>query len=219
MHRPSKEHLHHFSVLPGRCEIRVTVNVPEGIQLVEPPTDDCIWRQARGSAAEISGSEDVATATEKVGVAQQWFDELDNLAFSKESNETGALVEEKFTLRNVQDTQKAHFECVVNISPGTGEVVVSAVLYLKLSKTQGSQDRTLEAMRILNLHEGEQRTPEDDACISLLVESGGELRDRIFMKPLHLRIRLDCRDHPPATTTTKESILTETALEVSVSLD
>jgi len=100
----------------------------------------------------------------------------------------------------------------------SSQVIVSAVLYLKLSKPRGSEDQTLEAMRILNLQEHDWRNPGEDACISLLSETGVDFQNVIFMKPLHLRIRLDCADHPKATTP-KETILTDTALDINVSLD
>jgi len=101
----------------------------------------------------------------------------------------------------------------------SSQVIVSAMLYLKLSKPQGSEYQTLEAVRILNLREPDRRKPEEDACISLLSEASGEdFNNVVFMKPLHLRIRLDCADHPKATTP-KETILTDTALDINVSLD
>lgn len=61
----------------------------------------------------------------KVGVAQQWFDELDNLAFTNpelESLEIGGEVYDKSTDKSFQDTGKVHFSCAVNVSPGTSEV-------------------------------------------------------------------------------------------------
>lgn len=111
----------------------------------------------------------------------------------------------------------SHLNTII-ICIDASQVVVSAVLYLRLSKTDGSEDQTLDAMRLLNLHEGKQRNPEENASVHLLLETGGDLHDCIFMAPLHLRIRLECEDHPPATTK-KEIILTDTSLEVNVSLD
>ncbi|ONK77540.1 uncharacterized protein A4U43_C02F7630 [Asparagus officinalis] len=49
----------------------------------------------------------------------------------------------------------------------------------------------------------------------MILETGGDLQDFIFMRPLHLRIRLDCLDHPKATTQ-KEIISTDTTLEESL---
>ncbi|ONK63850.1 uncharacterized protein A4U43_C07F19580 [Asparagus officinalis] len=219
LHRPWKEHHHRFTVLPGRCDIRVKVDLPKGIELVAPLEEECIWRQVRGSAVDLSGSEEVETNKDKVGVAQQWFDELDNLAFSKSVNESESQLEDQFIDQRSQDMHKVHFSCEVNLSPGTGEVVVSAVLYLKLHKQEGSRDTTLEATKILNVQEEpSQRNNNDDACLSLLLETGRDLQDFIFMRPLHLRIRLDCLDHPKAATQ-KEIISTDTTLEVNVSLD
>lgn len=62
-----------------------------------------------------------------MGVAQQWFDELDNLAFSESHTDSGAQVEEQITDHSLHDMRKAHFDCAVNISPGTSEVCLSYV--------------------------------------------------------------------------------------------
>lgn len=215
--RSWNEHIHHFSVLPGMCGIRVNIDIPKGTELAAPLEEDCIWRQARGSIAEVFGSQGAGASTEKVGVAQQWFDELDNLAFSKSSIEARVEVEDKLLDRNFQDASKVQFDCSVNTSPGTGEVVVSLVLYLKLSREQGTKERSLEAIKILGLPKQGIRS-EDDTWIKLLLDSVQDLKELVFVKPLHLRIRFDCLDHPNATTQ-NETILTDTALEVNISLD
>ena len=44
------------------------MDIPESVDLVASLEEECIWRQARGSVAELSGSEEVATTTEKVGI-------------------------------------------------------------------------------------------------------------------------------------------------------
>jgi len=53
-------------VLPGRCNITVCIDIPVATELAAPLAENCIWRQVRGSGAEISGSDGPATATEKV---------------------------------------------------------------------------------------------------------------------------------------------------------
>ncbi|MQM09245.1 hypothetical protein Taro_042112 [Colocasia esculenta] len=188
-----------------RCDIRVNVQIPEYAALAAPLHKDCIWRQARGAAAEVSSPEVAAS----VGVAQRWFDELDNLAFSQPHTDSSMKEEDKHPV--VLDANIVHIDCAVNLSPGTSEVVISAVLYLKLHKTGDSLgNQVRENMkRLLDLQEKLQ----DDACIELL-ESSGDVRDIVFMKPLHLRIRLDCGDHPAARTS-KEVIPTDSILDVA----
>jgi len=39
---------------PGRCLIGIDVTLPSGTVLAEPLTDDCLWRQGRGSLVELS---------------------------------------------------------------------------------------------------------------------------------------------------------------------
>lgn len=51
--------------LSGRVDIEVIVDIPQHTELVELPQEGCIWRQARGAAAEISGVEREAVS-EKV---------------------------------------------------------------------------------------------------------------------------------------------------------
>ncbi|XP_008776209.2 uncharacterized protein LOC103696382 isoform X2 [Phoenix dactylifera] len=215
--RSWSEHLHSFNVLPGRCNIQVYVDIPLGTELATPMEESCIWRQARGSAVELSGSGD-GISTEKVGVAQQWFDELDNLAFSKPELEADIQDEEVPPGRGFQDKDKVHFDCAVSISPGTGEVVVSAVLYLKVKKTQdnGEEQKNI-AERILDYQKHEDRISEN-ACTELLFKTCRDMQYMIFMKPLHLRIRLECGDHPAAETN-KETITTDSMININISLD
>lgn len=116
--------------------------------------ENCIWRQARGSAAELSRLDGPAAGSEKVfifsmsfvelhaniinlifahwflkvGVAQQWFDELDNLAFSRPEADLNPEEEEKSSSKCSQDSDKVHFNCTVNVSPGIGEVCLELLL-------------------------------------------------------------------------------------------
>ena len=55
-----------MSNLTGRCNITVCIDIPVATELAAPLAENCIWRQVRGSGAEISGSDGPATATEKV---------------------------------------------------------------------------------------------------------------------------------------------------------
>ncbi|XP_068323767.1 uncharacterized protein [Pyrus communis] len=217
------DHLESFSsLLPGRIGIQLNVEVPEDTELVEQLQEGCIWRQARGAATEVSRVEDVGGSSEKVGVAQQWYDELDNLALSISEPDPESTVEDESTTREIgfQDG-KVHINCVVNTSPGTSEVIVYAVLYLKLKRKQEVAENNQEkyAARIADILNSEKSGKLGrDSCIQLLLKSNRDLRDVIFMKPLHFRIKLDCLDHPKATNS-KEIILTDTNVEVNVSLN
>ncbi|THU62382.1 hypothetical protein C4D60_Mb01t04550 [Musa balbisiana] len=213
------EQLHHFDVLPGRCDVQFSVDIPHGTELVAPVDRSCIWCQARGSAAELSGLQGAVTGAEKVGVAQQWFDELDNLASLKMEDEPCSEDGEELPEEHFPVKDKIHFDCSITISPGTAEVVVSAVVYLKPKKTQGSTDEwILPATTLLDYNKHEVRKLEEDASIRLLSKTFEDVEDMIFMKPLHIRLRFECADHP-AGKTTKETICTDSTIKVPISLN
>jgi len=46
------------SFVAGNIDIQLSVDVPADIEVVEPLHESCIWRQARGAAAEITGMDD-----------------------------------------------------------------------------------------------------------------------------------------------------------------
>ncbi|KAL5997079.1 hypothetical protein ACLOJK_008007 [Asimina triloba] len=221
---PCDHHKKHKQL--GRCDIWVNVEIPEGTELAAPLEEGCIWRQARGSAVEVSGVQSGAASSEKVGVAQQWYDELDNLAFSKPGSEPNNLaeeVEENISDISSQGGNTVHIDCAVNISPGTSEVVINAVLYLKLTDKNGSCSnhhdiRTAEMILDISDHDRRQRRGAD-GCIHALLASHRNPRDLIFMKSLLLRIRLDCADHPKPENSTKEIVSTDSSLSLSVTLD
>jgi hypothetical protein len=201
-------------VLPGRCSIKVSVDIPVDTELVTHLVEGCIWRQVRGSGAEISESGGQDTTSEKVGIAQQWYDEIDNLAFSEAAEEpTVHEGDDKPADECHQDQKSVHFTCAVNVSPGTCELVASAALYLKVDRTKANhEDQKVVIKRILRCHGHEEYTG-----VELLMENE-DARDLIFMRPVHLRLRMECADHP-AGTTNKETISTESSLEISISLD
>lgn len=66
----------------------------------------------------------------QVGAAQQWYDELDNLAFSLSAPESELNVVDDCTTSDIgfQDA-KVHIDCAVNTSPGTSEVCTSTAYY------------------------------------------------------------------------------------------
>lgn len=210
-----QEHIRKVNVLPGRCNIKVSVDIPSDTQLAAPLVESCIWRQVRGSGAEVSGSDEPSTSTEKVGIAQQWYDEIDNLAFSEVPEEpTVHEGDENLSDGSYQEQRRVHFSCVVNVSPGTCELVASAALYLKIDSAK--DDHGEQQALVKRIIQCQRR--EDHAGVELLMESCKDARDLTIMKPVHLRLMLECADHP-AGTTNKETISSESSFEINISLD
>lgn len=52
--------------LSGRVAVQLIIDIPQHTDLVELPQEGCIWRQARGAAAEITGPEKEAASLKKV---------------------------------------------------------------------------------------------------------------------------------------------------------
>ncbi|KAE8692165.1 ABC transporter C family member 13 [Hibiscus syriacus] len=130
------DHIQKFSLLPGKVDIRLSIDIPNDTELVEPLHESCIWCQARGNATELSVVESVAGSSEKVGVAQQWYDELDNLAFESEL----VIEDDNATMDTNSQDKRIHIDCIVNTSPGTSEVIIYAALYLKLRRNHVVED-------------------------------------------------------------------------------
>ncbi|XP_040994310.1 uncharacterized protein LOC121240843 isoform X2 [Juglans microcarpa x Juglans regia] len=143
------DHLQCFSLLPGRIDIQLNVDIPVDTKLVEPLQEGCIWRWARGAAAEVSVVEVEAGSSEKVGVAQQWYDELDNLAFL--TPEPELTVEDNNTAMDSKfQDERVHITCAVNTSPGTSEMEwssgQSSNVEEELKGGQGKLDRNRKDM-------------------------------------------------------------------------
>lgn len=137
--------------MTGRIDIQLIVDIPQNTELVQQLDEACIWRQARGAAIEVSGMEDVPGSIEKVlvegrgsiflvkwslfvfvvaykfsswvqvGVAQQWYDELDDLASPKPESEM-AVEDDNLNKKLIVEDKKTCIKCGVNTSPGTSEV-------------------------------------------------------------------------------------------------
>ncbi|KAK8701965.1 hypothetical protein V6N13_020339 [Hibiscus sabdariffa] len=215
------DHIQQFSLLPGRVDIRLSIDIPKDTEIVEPLHESCIWCQARGAATELSVVESVAGSSGKVGVAQQWYDELDNLAF--ETPESELVIEDgNATADTNSQNERIHIDCVVNTSPGTSEVIIYAALYLKLRRNLVVQDDNNQekfAARISNIlnPQGNERFG-GDSCTKFLLKSNRDLRDLIFIKPLHVRIKFNSHNHPKADNS-KDIILTDSSINVDVSLN
>ncbi|CAN1767395.1 hypothetical protein LINPERHAP1_LOCUS10243 [Linum perenne] len=65
-HEAWTDHLQHFNQLPGRTDIEIKVDIPTDVELVEPLHEGCIWRQARGTATEVSETKTEIDSSEKV---------------------------------------------------------------------------------------------------------------------------------------------------------
>ncbi|XP_050906616.1 uncharacterized protein LOC127120250 isoform X2 [Lathyrus oleraceus] len=213
------DHLEHFDLLPGKIDIQLSVDVPPEFELVEPLQESCIWRQARGSATEISGMDD-PQSIEKVGVAQQWYADLDYLATLKPKPEMTEDDNNPAENIVVEEDGKICITSTVLTSPGTSEVVIFAVLYCKLRKIPNSNGGNQEkyAARILDfLSSKRSGKRERDSWNTFLLQSKGDLRDLIFTKLVHVRVRLNCFDHLK-TDNEKDFILTDSSIKVNVLL-
>ncbi|WCJ38100.1 NHL domain-containing protein [Euphorbia peplus] len=212
------DHLQSFSLLPGQVGIKLNLDIPVDVQLVEPLEEGCIWRQARGAATVVL-EEGAVGSSEKVGVAQDWYDDLDNLAFTTPEPELTVEDSSATSIVNSEDNRPS-IDCTVNISPGTSEVIIYAALYLKLTRQPDVEEESQEkyAARIFNILNMEKRGLGRDSCIQLLLRSRTDLRDLIFVKPLHVRIRIKGLNHPKADNA-RDIIETESYIDVNVSLE
>ncbi|KAL2325068.1 hypothetical protein Fmac_024126 [Flemingia macrophylla] len=213
------DHLQHFDLLPGRVNIHLSVDVPTDIELVEPLQESCIWCQARGAAAEISGIEEDPRLY-KVGIAQQWYDELDLLAAPEAESEVN-VQDDNLDKNSVAEDEKVRISCVVSTSPGTSEVIIYAVLYCKLRRVPNLNEGNREehAARILDILSYKRSGKiERDLWNAFLLQAKGDLRDLTFMKPLHFRIRLNSLDHPKADNG-RDIILTDSSVKLDVLLN
>ncbi|KAK7316612.1 hypothetical protein RJT34_00204 [Clitoria ternatea] len=214
------DHLQHFDLLPGRIDIHLSVDVPMDIELVEPLQESPVWCQARGAATEISGMEEAPGSINKVGVAQQWYDELDDLANPKPISEIN-VEDDDADKKSVMGDEKVHISCSVCTSPGTSEVIIYGALYSKLRRVPNSNEgnREEDAAMILDiLCSKKSGKMERDLWNAFLLQSKGDLRDLIFVTPLHVRLRLNSLNHPKADNG-RDIILTDSSIKVDILLN
>ncbi|KAF3332986.1 NHL repeat-containing protein 2 [Carex littledalei] len=212
-----REHVSDVKVLPGRCNLRVFVEVPGGTELVSPLDENSIWCQVRGSGSEISvlsQGQGQITNPEKVGVTQQWFDELDNLAFVEVEDDKTHNKREELISEIAIDKRKAQFDCAVQTSPGTCEVIVSAVLYLSIDNAcENREEQKLIGSRLLL----DMSSTSQPKVIDSFFENCEDLRDLIFVCPAHLRIKLECGDYPAANLN-KGIVPTDSSININIVL-
>ncbi|KAH0664955.1 hypothetical protein KY285_026161 [Solanum tuberosum] len=203
--------------LGGKIDIRLNVDIPEYIDLIEPLGESCIWRQTRGAAAELSEADSTITSSEKVGIAQQWYDEIDHLAFS--TSEIEATIEERTMSCGEEIPEgKVKISCSVNSSPGTSEVIICAALYLRLKKDSDARSggRQRKAARIADLLNPGTRASKD-LIVQVLLASNRDLEEVIITRPVHVKLKFDCPNYPKADNS-KDIIKTDTSLNVNVAL-
>jgi len=101
------------------------------------------------------------------------------------------------------------------------QLIVYAALYLRLARNEETESATQEelARKIAKILKPVRNitTMKEDLFVNLLSKSKRELRDIVFIKPMHVRIRLDSKDHPKADNS-RDVILTDSSVEVDVSL-
>lgn len=101
------------------------------------------------------------------------------------------------------------------------QVIIFAVLYCKLRKIPNSNDGNQEkyAARILDfLSSKRSGKRERDSWNAYLLQSKGDLRDLIFTKLVHIRVRINTSDHPKAEND-RDFILTDSTIKVNVLLN
>lgn len=94
-------------------------------------------------------------------------------------------------------------------------MIIYAALYLRLKKTSNSQgdDQGIKAARIAEMLKPNRK----DVPIELLMMSNRELEEVVFTRPLHVRLKFNCDDHPKGVHS-KELVLTDSSVKVHVTL-
>ncbi|KAL1545066.1 hypothetical protein AAHA92_21838 [Salvia divinorum] len=119
------DHSECFSLLPGRVDIELIIDIPQHADLVEQPQQGCIWCQARGAAAEISGVERQQVLSQKVSATQKFYDDLDNLIYAT-PDEGSTKEEENQPPDEELQEGRVRIGCTISTSPGTSEAVIYA---------------------------------------------------------------------------------------------
>lgn len=101
------------------------------------------------------------------------------------------------------------------------QLIVYAALYLRLAKNEETESASQEelARRVAEILKPARNmtTVNEDLFVKVLLKSKREMRDIVFVKPMHVRIKLDSKDHPKADNS-RDVILTDSSAQVDVSL-
>lgn len=181
-----------FSVQPGKCEIGVNLILPRGTKLAAPLDKGCIWQQSRGSVVELSMYDGMLIA-DNIGMAQQFYDELDNVISIKEE------VDDLEHTDQYDQGLGTYIHSSVDVCRGVGEIIIDAVVYLTLDESNGATgDYRSHDINIVNiLQNDEQTTNETRTLFSLICK---EQQHLVFMKHAHVKIRMKCSDDAPKET-------------------
>eukprot|EP00252_Welwitschia_mirabilis_P012435 TRINITY_DN2749_c1_g1_i2.p1 TRINITY_DN2749_c1_g1~~TRINITY_DN2749_c1_g1_i2.p1 ORF type:complete len:576 (+),score=115.00 TRINITY_DN2749_c1_g1_i2:942-2669(+) len=173
-----------FRVRPGRCEIGVNFILPRGTRLAARVEKGCVWRQTRGSVVELS-MYDGMFMSDKVGMAQEFYDYLDEVIYTPTSEESL-----EFESKEESEDYVTRVTSCLDISQGVGELALDVVLYLTLDESNGHQ----EDHAIVNFLQNKRQEPNSSMTY---IENW---KDLIFLKHAHARIRLKCSDEAPSET-------------------
>lgn len=178
-----------FSVQPGKCEIGVNLILPRGTKLAAPLDKGCIWQQSRGSVVELSMYDGMLIA-DNIGMAQQFYDELENVISSKEE------------VDDIEHTDQddrglgTYIHSSVDVSRGVGEIIIDAVVYLTLDESSSATgDYTSHNSNIVNILKKDE--PATNEACTLFSLSCKEQKHLVFMKHAHVQIRIKCSDDAP----------------------
>lgn len=190
---PRQSFFQRFHVQPGRCEIGVNLIMPKGTKLVASLDEGCVWRQSRGCVVELS-MYDGMLLSDKIGVEQQFYDELDDVLLAPDSSEEDDLENGDQEFKDLG----TYVHSSLDVSLGVGEIIMDVVVYLALDNpTSYTEDPTSNTDNIVNVLVKSQ-SDEKGMCLSLLSESCKEQQNLVFMKHVHIRIRLKCSDDATA---------------------
>ncbi|XP_057835424.2 uncharacterized protein LOC131045794 isoform X2 [Cryptomeria japonica] len=185
--------LQRFHVKPGRCELGVNLILPRGTKLAASLDKGCIWRQSRGSVVELSMYDGLLVA-DKVGMEQQFYDELESVLLDPDISEEVGEVE-----RGDQESHSlgTFIYSSVDVSHGVGEIMIDAVVYLTLDKSRCTTgNSTTDTHKLIDFQDKDKSVGKE-MCMSLLSEVCKGKED-VFMKHAHIQVRLKCSDDAPA---------------------
>lgn len=99
------------------------------------------------------------------------------------------------------------------------QVVIYAALYLRLkgNPTSDVDNQVKKAVRIADVIDLTRKVSRD-LLVKLLLTSNSNLEELIFIRPLHVKLKFDCRDHLKADNHLKDIILTNSSVKVHVTL-